>query len=165
MKKILLGFVLVSFNANAFHAVTEILPGGQFLICKDYGQIKKGNVVENHVREEPKSEQNVKTIKKDEFSLPGIGGKFTLYHRDFQTKLRSLTTLHEKELGRAVIIDAQTLVGTERIIRSSSNTLRGGIIETSSVISKEDALAIDNNCVVAVTENNLVLDEMAAVVW
>lgn len=165
MKKLLLGLVLVSFNANAFHAVTEILPGGQFLICKDYGQIKKGNIVENYVREEPTSEQNLKTIKKDEFTLPGVGSQFKLYHRDFHTKIKSSNIYHEKELGRAVIVDAQSLVGKERIKRSSSDTLRGGIIETKSIITKEDASVIDSNCVVAVTENNLVLDEMAAVVW
>ena len=165
MKILLLGFVIVSFNANAFHSVTEILPGGQFLICKDFGQIKKGNVVENHVREEPKSEQNLKMIKKDEFTLPGIGGKFTLYHRDFHSKLKSTNSLHEKELGRGVVVDAQSLIGAERVVRSSSNTLRGEMIETKSIISKEDAAKIDNNCVVGVTENSLVLDEKAAVVW
>lgn len=165
MKKLLLGLVFVSFNVNAFHAVTEILPGGQLLICKDYGQVKKGNVVENHVRVDPKSEQNIKTTKKDEFKLPPVGSKISLYHRDFHFKLKSSNTYHEKELGRATIVDAQSLVGAERINRSVANTLRSEIVEKKFTISKDDAVEIDKNCVVAVTDNDLVVDEKAAVVW
>jgi hypothetical protein len=165
MKMLLLSFTFLSFNANAFHAITEILPDGQLLICKDYGQVKKGNTVENYVRAEPGSEINTTTVKKDEFTLPPIGSRIGLYHRDFHFMLKSSNTFHEKKLGNAVIVDAQTLVGAERITRSSPNTKFAKMIETKSIISKEDAAEIDTNCVVAVTENNLVVDEKAAVVW
>lgn len=165
MKKLLLVCVFVSFNANAFHAVTEILPGGQLLICKDYGQIKKGNVVENHVRVEPGSGQNLQTMKKDEFTLPGMGSKIGLYHKDFHFKVKSSNNYHEKKIGTATIVDAQTLVGAERIFKSSPNTKFGKIVEVKSVISKEDAAEIESNCVVALTENGLALDEKAAIDW
>lgn len=165
MKMLLLSFMFLSFNANAFHAVTETLPGGQLLICKDYGQVKKGNTVENHMRVDPGSVQNTATVKKDEFSLPAIGSQIGLYHRDFHFKLKSSNTYHEKKLGTAIIVDAQTLVGAERITRSSPNTKMAKMIERKSIISKEDAMEIENNCVVAVAEHNLVVDEKAAVVW
>ncbi len=165
MKMLLLSFMFVSFSANAFHAITEILPGGQLLICKDYGQVKKGNTVENHVRAEPGSERNTSMVKKDEFTLPRIGSQIGLYHRDFHFVLKSSNTYHEKKLGTAVIVDAQTFVGTERVSRKSSNSKTAGMIEKKSIISKDDAVEIDNNCVVAIAENNLVVDEKAAVAW
>lgn len=165
MKKLLLVCVLISFKANAFHAVTEILPGGQLLICKDYGQVKKGNIVENHVRVEPESGQNLQTKKKDEFILPPVGSKIGLYHKDFHFKLKSSNNYHEKKLGTAVIVDAQTLVGAQRMMRKVPATKFAKIVETQSIISKEDAIEIDKNCVVALAENDLAVDEKAAVDW
>lgn len=155
MKILLLSFVFLSFNANAFHAVTETLPGGQLLICKDYGQVKKGNTVENYARVGPKNGQN-KTVKKNEFTIPPIGSQIGLYHIDFHFKLKLSNTYHEKKLGTAIIVDAQTLIGAERAEKSR---------EEKSIISKEDVMEIDNNCVVAIAEHDLVVDEKAAVVW
>lgn len=165
MKKLLLALSFLSLNANAFHAVTEILPEGQLLICKDFGQVKKGDVVENYVRVEPKSEQNLATVKKDEFTLPPVGSLINLYHRDFHFRLKSSNTFHEQKLGSAKVVDVMTLVGSQRIKRKSGQTKLAGIIETKSIISKEDAMEIDKDCVVAVTLNDLVVDEKAAVVW
>jgi hypothetical protein len=55
---IILSFIFSSSNANAFHKVTEILPCGKLLICKDYNQVRNGNSVVEYKRHLPTSKSN-----------------------------------------------------------------------------------------------------------
>jgi len=166
MKIALTVLLFVSMKANAFHAVTEILPGGEMLICKDYGQVKKGNIVENHVRVAPGSEQNQQTVKKDEFTLPAAGSKIGLYHKDFHFKKKTLNEFHEVKIGDATIVEAKSLVGAMRVKKVISSLKSShSMTESKMAITSEEAAQIDQNCVVALVDKNLVIDELAAVDW
>lgn len=157
--------LFVSMKAHAFHAVTEILPSGEMLICKDYGQVKKGNVVENYVRVAPGSEQNKKTVKKDEFTLPVIGSKVALYHKDFHFKRKTLNEFHEVKIGDATIIEAKSLVGAMRLKKVTSNFKLRPMNVSKNAITEEEAALIDQECVVAIADKGLVVDELAAIDW
>ena len=165
MKIALIVLLLISMKANAFHAVTEILPGGEMLICKDYGQVKKGNIVENYVRVAPNSEKNQQVVKKDEFTLPSIGSKIALYHKDFHFKRKTLNEFHEAKIGNATIVEAKSLVGAMRTKRVPSNFKSRPMAESKVAITGEEASLIDQNCVVAIADKGLVVDELAAIVW
>lgn len=112
MKIITLTFLLcVSMTANAFYSVTEILPNGELLICK-----------------------NVE-IRKKEISLPAVGSKIGLFHKDFNTKRKTSKDIFGAKIGNATIVESKSLTG------------------------------VDKDCVVAIADNGLVVDELAAVDW
>lgn len=166
MKKSILSFsflVLFSSSAYAFHAVTEILPSGKVLVCKDHGQVKKGNIVEVHARTSPSSRSDKSTAKVREFKLPEIGQKIKLIHRDFHAKGRK-SLAHNEEIGTAVVSD-ESLEGEERISHSLEKSKYSKRVESVSKISKEEAQKIQNECFVAIMDNNVALKEKAAVSW
>lgn len=147
MKYIIMLFAFISVEARAFHAVSEILPGGQLLICKDFGQVKKGSA------------------GSDKIILPNIGQTINLYHRDFHIKRKVSSEFHEQKLGTASVVDASTLIGQERMIKNSPKVKSQKFNPQKAVITKEDAVEIERDCIVAVTENKLDLDELASVDW
>ena len=165
MKLVLVVFALISFKANAFHAVTEILPGGQLLICKDYGQVKKGNIVENFIRSQPRSQRNMEMIKKAEFSLPAVGSRITLAHKDFHFFGKNSNQYHQQELGSAVVVDSKSLIGVQRKKIGIPSFKSAQLREAITVISAEEVQDIDKKCFVAIAENNLSLNEKASVSW
>lgn len=165
MKLVLVVFALFSFNANAFHAVTEILPGGQLLICKDYGQVKKGNTVENFIRSQPRSQRNMEMIKKAEFFLPEVGSRINLTHKDFHFFGKRSAQYHQQELGSAVVVDSRSLIGVQRKRLGIPSFKSAQLRESITVISAEEVLEIDKKCFVAIAENNLSLNEKASVSW
>ena len=55
---LILTFILNSNEANAFHKVTEILPSGKLLICKDSNQIRNGNSVVVYKKRIPANRKN-----------------------------------------------------------------------------------------------------------
>lgn len=165
MKLVLVVFTLISFKANAFHAVTEILPGGQLLICQDYGQVKKGNIVENFIRSQPRSQRNMEMIKKAEFTLPEVGSRITLAHKDFHFFGKSSNGYHQQELGSAVVVDTRSLIGAQRKRFGIPSFKSAQLRESITVISAEEVQEIDKKCFVAIAENNLSINEKASVNW
>ena len=165
MKIVLVIFSLISFNANAFHAVSEILPGGQLLICKDYGQVKKGNIVENFVRSQPRSQHNNEMVKKSEFSLPEVGSRITLLHKDFHFFGKNSNKYHQQELGSAIVVETRSLIGVKRSRWGIPSFKTAQLRESISLISEQEAQEIDQKCFVAVAENGLFVNENASVNW
>lgn len=165
MKIAIMALLFVSMNVNAFHAVTEILPSGEMLICKDFGQVKKNNIVESHVRVLPMSQHNKRTVKKDEFTLPAVGKKIGLYHRDFHLKRKTLNEFHEVKIGSATIVETKSIVGLTRIKKVISPLKSRLMTEEKIEITNDEALTIDQNCIVAIADKGLVVDELAAVTW
>ena len=154
---------LISLPSFAFYSVTEVLPSGKILICKESGQVKKGDVVEVFKRADSKSSSDYSTVKSHEFKLPSIGQKVTLTHKDFHPLGRK-SAYHTEELGSA-IISGDTLEGEERIVHSLDNTRQSKRITTTTKISKEEAHELQKNCLVAIPENGLKIKERAAVSW
>lgn len=110
MKIIALTVLLcVSMKANAFYSVTEILPNGKLMICKD-GQTDK-----------------------NEEELPAVGSKIALFHKDFNTKRKTSKDIFVPKIGNATIVEVKSLGGRD--------------------------------CLVAMADKGLVVDELAAVDW
>lgn len=150
-------------SAFAFNSVSEILPSGKILICKTPGQVRNGDVVEIHKRSDPKSSSDYSTEKTSEFKLPGVGQKIKLTHKDFHSKGKK-TEYHTEEIGVAVI-SGDSLEGEERIYHTLDRTRHSRRIEKKVKLSKNEALEIQKNCLVAIPENGLKLYEKAAVSW
>ena len=164
MKKMIvlvLGMTLISSTAFGFHAVTEILPSGKLLICKDYHQVKKGNIAEVYKRASPGSNTDLSTIKAGEIKLPEAGQKIKLSHGGFRFS-GGKSNFYSEELGTATISD-QSLEGEERMTYSIDNSRFSRRVEKSSKITKEEALEIKNNCLVAIPDNGLKINESATV--
>lgn len=155
---------LVSFQAYSFHEVTEIFPSGKILVCKDFGQVRKGNIVEKYSNKSPSSRIDKTLIKTGEILLPAVGQKITLTNRDFRREGKLLKISESKEIGTA-IVSSDSLEGEDRIIHSKPNTRFGQQTEQVVKISKEDAIKLQKDCFVAVLENGLKLKERASVSW
>jgi hypothetical protein len=166
MKKKLAMFTLISLmssNGFAFTSVTEVLPNGKLLICKKSGQVKNGERVENHKRADAKSSSDYSTVKTSDFKLPTVGQKVKLTHKDFHSTGKK-STYHTQELGTATITD-QSLEGEERISYTLDKSRHSRRIKNVVKISKEDAAELQANCLVAIPDNGLKLEERAAVSW
>lgn len=165
MKIAIMALLFVSMNASGFHVVTEILPSGEMLICKDFGQVKKNIIVENYVKTAPMSKQDKRIVKKEEVTLPAVGKKIGLYHRDFHLKRKIFNEFHEAKIGSATIVETKSIVGLMRIKKVISPLKSRLMIEEKTEITNDEAFGIDQNCIVAIADKGLVVDELAAVTW
>lgn len=164
MKKLTMTLaVLTCLQAYAFNTVTEILPSGKLLICKEPNQVRNGDVVEVQKRADPKSLSDDRVVKVSEFKLPAPGQKIKLIHKDFHPAGKN-SKYHTEELGSAVI-SGDSLEGEERMISTLDNTRRAKRIEKKIVLTKEAAETLQKNCLVALPENGLKVEENAAVSW
>lgn len=155
---------LLSISSTfAFDSVTEVLPSGKILICKNADQVRSGESVENHKRSDAKSSSDFSMEKASEFKLPKVGQKLKLTHKDFHSKGKH-SVYHTEELGTA-IVSGESLEGEERFSYSLDKSRHSRRVETKSKISKDEAMEIAQNCLVAIPENGLKLKERASVSW
>lgn len=172
MKKILtvslvlvLTFIFNSTDANAFHKVTEILPSGKLLICKDYNQIRNGSSVVTYKRRIPANKKNSQDLNNKEFiTLPEIGQKINLTHKEFHQDRKVFPEYHRAEIGKAVIISAN-LLGEERVVATTKKNKNLKENPDFKAITLAESESILKDCLVAETEDNLKLDELASVSW
>lgn len=140
---------LVTFNAYSFHAVNEILPSGKLLVCQDFNQIKNGGMVEVYEKFRTDTDRNVKMVKMREMTLPKVGEKVKLTHSDFhQVGTTSVNEYHTEESGVATVIEAKSLLGEKRFVRSAPNEYKGYDFNQTSVIEQKDVDSIDKKCFV-----------------
>lgn len=166
MKLMLSVLTIVSMYSStifAFSSVSEILPSGKLLICKSADQVKVGENVENYRRTNPSSSSDYSTTKVSEFKLPSVGQKITLTHKDFHSRGRG-SIYHTEEVGSA-IVSGESLEGEDRTTYSLDNSKFSRRIEKKSKITKDEALEIQKNCLVAIPQNDLRLNERASVSW
>lgn len=157
-------FITFASNSYAFHAVTEILPSGKLLICKDYEQVKKGELVEVYSRVDSKSLSDFSLKKTSEFKLPSAGQKIKLNHKDFHQNGKK-STHHEEALGVAVV-SYESLEGQERSSGLALGKSRfSKATAATHTISKEEALKIQDECFVAIPSEGLKINEKASVSW
>lgn len=172
MKKILSGtlalvltLIFNSSNANAFHKVTEILPSGKLLICKDYNQIRNGSSVATYKRRIPANKKNDQYFDNKEFmALPKIGQKINLTHKEFHHDGKIFPEYHSVEIGKAVIISA-SLLGEDRVVATTKKNKNLKENPDFKAITLAESESILKDCLVAETEDNLKLDELASVSW
>jgi hypothetical protein len=164
MKKCIIAlFTLTSSQLFAFHAITEILPSGKILICRDSDQRREGNVVTTISKKPSKSNFN-KVNKIGEFTLPEAGQKIKLIHRDYHRNGKVLGPKHTKDLGFA-IVSSESLEGEDRSIYPHLHSKANPQTEKIIKISKADAVKIQTDCIVAIPESGLQVNEKAAVSW
>lgn len=162
-----LGMTLLigSMNASAFHVVNEILPDGRLLICQDYNQIKKGDVVEIYERFRNDTDRNVKMVKMREITLPKVGEKIKLTHSDFhQIGTSSVNEYHTEGSGSATIIDARELLGANRYYRPAPNEAKAYDFSKTYVIDEKTIAEISQKCLVAKADGEKIT-ELKKVSW
>ncbi len=155
-----------SFNTYAFHAVSEILPSGKLLVCKDYNQVKNGDTVEIYERFRTDTDRNVKMVKMREMALPKVGEKIKLTHSDFhQIGTTSVNEYHSEDSGYATVIAASSLVGEKRYVRKAPNEKKNTNFNQTYELTKSDVEGIEKKCFVAWPENGAIFTELKKVSW
>ena len=162
---LILTFILNSNEANAFHKVTEILPSGKLLICKDSNQIRNGNSVVVYKKRIPANRKNNQDFNNREtITLPETSQEIVLSHKEFHTDQRIFPKYHSTELGKAVIISA-SLIGEERAVSLLQKNKNGKEKTMLRTITKAESESILKDCLVAETKDNFKLNELASVSW
>ena len=157
-------FMTLTTTTYAFHAVTEILPNGKLLVCKDYNQVKKGELVEVYTRVDSKSLSDFSLKKTSEFKLPASGQKIKLTHKDFHQNGKK-SSRHEEVLGVATV-SYENLEGEKRSSGLERSKSRFSKINSSThVITKEEALKIQDECFVGIISDGVKINELASVSW
>ena len=162
---LVLAFIFNLNDANAIHKVTEILPSGKLLICKDRNQVRNGNSVVTYNKRFPLNRKNNPDLISNEFiTLPEIGQEIVLSHKEFHIDKSILPQYHSVEIGKAVIISA-SLIGEDRVVplvqKNKNNEEKTMLI----TITQAESESILKDCLVAETKDNFILDELALVSW
>lgn len=157
-------FLMVAKNALAFHQVSEVLPGGKILICKDLHQERKGDVVQA-VPDGSRFSKIGDAHLAESFALPAVGSNVYLEKSQFlkrSDKLGSNASIHD--VGSATII-AGSVEGEERIKRISSSSRVGKTKLVRVKITKDEAKKIADDCLVALPTNTALIHEKTSVRW
>ena len=153
----------VSLNLYAFHAVTEVLPSNKILVCKDNDQIRTGRKVEVYKLRFSNSRNNRELVKSDEFSLPDIGQKIELYHKEFHFKGRVLPKFHAEKKGTATVLPTK-LEGEKRFVVELGNK-QDRVVEKFQIISAKDEEEISKKCIVASPDSEINLKEVNSIAF
>ncbi len=147
MKKVF-GLILVmsSFSAIAFDHVSEVLPSGKIIICKNSDQVRKGDIVENYRLKNFSSRFDKTKVKVDEFKLPSIGDKFKIIHSLVARKNKSESSFVNSEDGEAVVIEPNL---TNELRTKITYPYRGVHEETQVAFTQEEMERVKNECIVA----------------
>lgn len=147
--KILILLVLTSFSsAYSFHEVTEVLPDGKILICKDANQVRKGSTVEVFKRS-PSRWKTEEMVKVNELTLPLEGSRISLHRQDLFRKNKLQIDSIEKMVGMAIVIDPK--VEGEAIEEHSFNQ-KAGLVRKLETIGINDAQKIKEECLIAMPD-------------
>lgn len=155
----ILSFPLSSF---AFHKITEILPEGRLLVCKDYNQIVKGKNVETYKLNQTKNRGTILGIQTDEFLKPLPDSKVGLYHRDFHQNGRWQSKYHEQKIGTGTVV-SYDFTGKEITTFTSLDKKRSLPFNDIKKISNEDVEQLSNDCVVINPDDQIQLEEVSSV--
>lgn len=154
MKFLLAGLLLTcSFYATAFHAVTEVLPSGKVLVCRDFDQVMKGNVVETYRLKNPGSKTDQTKVKVSEKKVPSSGDKIKFYRQESKLKNRLSNEIIEVELGEGVVFDTNLLGEVKSI--TNYRTRDAFAREEKIAIDQKEAKRIAEECVVVAPSNEI----------
>ena len=162
---LVLAFIFNLNDANAIHKVTEILPSGKLLICKDRNQVRNGNSVVIYNKRFPLNRKNNPDLNSKEFiTLPEIGQEIVLSHKEFHNDKSIFPKYHSVEIGKAVIISA-SLIGEDRVVPLVQKNKKNKEKTMLRTITQAESESILKDCLVAETKDNFILDELALVSW
>lgn len=147
MKKII-GLILVasSFNAFSFDHVTDVLPSGKIIICKNSDQERKGEIVENYRLKNSSSRTDKSKVKTGEFKLPAIGDKIKIIRSSIVRKNKLESNVVNSEVGEAVIIEPNL---TNELRTQVTFPYRGIPEKIEVAFSQSELERIKNDCIVA----------------
>lgn len=138
--------VILSFGAVAFDHVSEVLPSGKIIICKNLDQVRNGDIVENYRLKNTSSRFDKTKVKVDEFKLPAIGDKMKIIHTSVVRKNKSESNFVNSEDGEAVVIEPNL---TNELRTKITYPYRGVHEETQVSFTQEEIERVKNECIVA----------------
>lgn len=145
-------FALSSFYANAFHAVTEVLPSGKVLICKDFNQEVKGNIIETYRLKNPGSKTDKALIKIKEQKLPSVGEKILFSRQELIQKNKLLKEINDIPVGEGEVLDSNLLGELKTVINYRN---RAAFLQKKRIsINEKEAKKIASECIVVALSND-----------
>lgn len=136
----------VSFNAFSFDHVSDVLPSGKIIICKNTDQEKKGDVVENYRLKNFSSKFDKTRIKIDEFKLPAVGDKVKIVRSTLVRKNRLESNFVHTEVGEAVVVEPNL---TNELRTKITYPYKAIHQETQVAFTQEEMERVKNDCIVA----------------
>lgn len=159
---VLSSLLIFPLSVFAFHSVSEILPEGKILVCKDFNQIINGNKVEVYKLDQTKNRGARLGIQMEEFEFPQNGAKVKLYHRDFHYNGKKLSKYDDQNLGTGTVINYD-LSGKE-ISKITSLDKNNSFPKMKKVLITEDeAEKYHKNCIVIQPDDQLNTNEITSV--
>ena len=147
MKKVIgLFIVFSSFNAVAFDHVSDVLPSGKIIICKNSDQVRNGDVVESYKLKNPSSRTDKTKVKINEFKLPAVGEKVKIIHTSVVRKNKSDLSFVNSEDGEAIVIEPNL---TNELRTQITYPYRAIHQETQVAFTQEEMERVRNECIVA----------------
>ncbi len=147
MKKVFGLFIIFSsLSAVAFDHVSEVLPSGKIIICKNSDQVRKGDVVENYRLKNFSSKFDKTKVKVDEFKLPAIGDKVKIIHSTVVRKNRLESSFVNSEDGEAIVIEPNL---TNELRTQITYPYRAIHKETQVAFTQDELERVKNECIVA----------------
>jgi hypothetical protein len=144
----IIGLILAtsSFNVFSFEHVSDVLPSGKIIICKNSDQERKGDIVENYRLKNFSSKTDETKIKVDEFKLPAIGDKIKIIRSTLVRKNKLESNFVNSEVGEAVVIEPNL---TNELRTQITYQYRAIHQETQVAFTKEEMERVKNDCIVA----------------
>lgn len=155
MKKVLcvIGLGLISYSVFAAQRVSEVLPSGKILICKELGKSTYP-----HSKTESVTGNSA-------MILPAIGTKVSLSESHSSTSTAIISTkVTLTEIGTATVVEAN-LEGEDRVKTIPSKSKNGRSAKTTVKITSDEAARIASNCVVAKPDSDLKVSNKNFVSW
>jgi hypothetical protein len=144
----IIGLILVttSFNAFSFDHVSDVLPSGKIIICKNSDQERKGDIVENYRLKNFSSKMDKSKVQIDEFKLPAIGEKIKIIRSTLIRKNKLESSFVHSEIGEALVIEPNL---TNELRTQIKYPFRAIHEETQVAFTQTEVESIKAECIVA----------------
>ncbi len=142
---------LVSLNSVAFDHVSEVLPSGKILICKESDQVRNGESVENFRLKNFSSKFDKSKVKVNEFKLPLVGDKIKIFRITNLRKNKFETVSLNSEVGEAIVIEPNL---KDELITKITYPFKGIHEEIQIAFSKAELESAKNDCILALPLNS-----------
>lgn len=144
----IIGLILAfsSFNAFSFEHVSDVLPSGKIIICKNSDQERKGDIVENYRLKNPSNRFDKSMVKVSEFKLPAIGDKVKIIRSNLVRKNKIESNFVNTEVGDAVVVEANL---NNELRTKITYPFRGIHEEAQVAFTPEEIERVKNDCIVA----------------
>lgn len=156
--------MIIPFQSQAFHQITEILQSNKILICRDYNEIRTGQNVEVYKMTFSRNRAGRELEKTNEYILPEVGKKIDLYHKEIHRNGRFLFSTHEQKLGTASVVEPN-LLGEKRNVFKVDQGKMKSIIEKEELIGEKEAEKLARNCIIAQPDSIIDLKDVQTIIY